>query len=90
MINKPRSIELVFDDWRKKGFGHSVYDTEKGIELSSGSFHSGTTFTGTISLDDEEYEQFAQALGDGYRPVFMISRERKIAQNETLTTKEEP
>ena len=87
MINKPRSIELVFDDWRKKGFGHSVYDTEKGIELSSGSFHSGTTFTGTISLDDEEYEQFAQALGDGYRPVFMISRERKIAQNETSPQK---
>lgn len=89
MINKPRSIELVFDDWRKKGFGHSIYDTEKGIELSSGSFHTGTIFTGSISLDDEEYEQFKQALGRGYHPVFMLSRERKVVQNEQTQKEEE-
>ena len=63
-------IKLTFDDWKNQG--KSIYNTEKGIELSSGDFHSGTTFNGTIELDQEQYEELKQALKDGYNPTFWV------------------
>lgn len=63
-------IKLVFCDWEKEG--KSIYSTEEGIELSSGSFHSGTTFNGTISLDEEEKEELERAIKSGATPKFYI------------------
>jgi hypothetical protein len=63
-------IKLIFDDWKKQG--KSVYNTEKGIELSNGDFHSGTTFDGIIELNQEQHEELKQALEEFYNPVFWI------------------
>ncbi len=69
-------IKLVFDDWRKSG--KSVYNAEKGVSLSSGDFHSGSTFTGEIHLDDEQYVEFLEALNDGFNPVFIIYKDKQF------------
>ncbi len=65
-------VALVFDDWREQG--RSIYLSEKGIELSMGDFHYGTTFDGTIHLDEENAQQLEKALREGYQPVFWLSR----------------
>ena len=66
-------INLVFDDWMGKDM-KSVYSTIKGTHLSTGDFHSGTTFSGQILLDSEQEAELLQALDEGYMPVFWISR----------------
>ena len=63
-------VKLVFEDWKKRGY--SIYNTEKGIELSSGDFHSGTTFNGEIHLDGEQIEELKRAFYDGYTPSFIV------------------
>ena len=69
-IGMPMKIDLVFDDWRKKG--KSVYLTEAGVELSMGLFHGGTTFNGSIYLDEGDAQELQRALDDGYQAVFWI------------------
>ena len=64
-------IKLVFLDWQKDG--KSVYATEKGIELSMGQFHSGTTFLGDISVDPMEAKELADAIKQGYQPCFWVT-----------------
>ena len=66
-------IKLVFYDWRRGS--KSVYNTEEGIELSMGNFHSGTTFDAEIELDSESEEELREFLESGATPVFYISRE---------------
>jgi len=69
LIN-PTSIELVFDDWLKLG-GKSA-SPEEYVELAHGDFHSGTVFDGTIELDEEQLEDFGNAIAKDFRPVFWI------------------
>ena len=77
-------IKLVFDDWRT--CGKSVYNTEEGVELSSGDFHSGTTFEGEIVLDAEQEEELKKRLGDRYQPVFWVcSTEAEQKQEKVVT-----
>ena len=65
-------IKLVFEDWQKRD-GESVYDTEKGLELSLGDFHSGTTFNATIQVDlDDSLDLIAAVNQEGYTPVFSV------------------
>ena len=64
-------IKLVFTDWQDSDF-HSIYNTEKGIELSSGDFHSGSTFDTTITLDEEQHKELKSALNKGFIPFFYI------------------
>lgn len=64
-------IKLIFDDWRKEG--RSVYSVEECLKLSSGDFHSGTTFIGKIHLDKSQEEELKMAIEDGYNPVFWIT-----------------
>ena len=66
---KRMNIKLIFDDWKKNFV--SIYDTEKGMELSSGVFHSGTTFDATIILNEENERQLRDALANGYKPYFL-------------------
>jgi len=63
-------IKLVFYDWNLNG--KSVYNTEEGIELSSGDFHSGTTFRGEINLDSDQEEEIRKAILLGYQPCFLV------------------
>ena len=64
-------VKLVFDDWRT-GID-SIYTTVDGMSLSSGQFHSGTTFNAEISLDGEDAVELTRALRRGYIPVFIVS-----------------
>jgi len=66
-------VKLVFDDWRR--VGKSIYQTEEGVDLSMRDFHSGTTFDGTIELDEEQEQEFKEALGSGAQPVFWVLKE---------------
>lgn len=70
-------IKLIFADWRGKGGGKSVYSTEKGIELSAGCFHSGTTFDGEIDLDKFDELDLRASMQDGYEPVFWVMADDK-------------
>ncbi len=62
-------VILVFDDWRKTD-GESAYNTEKGLELSSGDFHSGTVFHAVLLLSASNAEELSDAMADGFQPVF--------------------
>jgi len=63
-------IKLVFNDWQKDC--KSIYQTEKGTDLSSGSFHSGTTFDAEIGLDKEDTAELQKAIENGFTPVFYV------------------
>lgn len=65
-------VEFVLHDWLgQKG---SIYQTEKGVELSMGSFHSGSTFQGTITIPADEVESMVRAIREGNRPVFWMTK----------------
>jgi hypothetical protein len=64
-------VKLVFADWQDSKF-HSIYSTEKGIELSSGDFHSGTCFDATITLEKDQHNELESALEKGFIPFFYI------------------
>lgn len=66
-------IDLVFHDWIGKS-GKSIYNTTEGIHLSTGDFHSGSTFAGQILLDSGQEAELLKAVGEGYSPVFWISK----------------
>jgi len=68
-------VKLIFDDWKLKGY--SVYNTEVGIELSTGDFHSGTTFNGDIHLDSEQAEELRIAFMAGYTPSFIVMESKQ-------------
>jgi hypothetical protein len=63
-------IKLIFDDWRFQG--KSIYNTEVGLDLSSGDFHSGSTFKGEIELEPDQFDEFKTALEKGYQPAFWV------------------
>ena len=46
-------IRLVFDEWRHKA-NYGLAGPEKGVELSAGDFHSGSTFEATIEQLDSD------------------------------------
>lgn len=74
-------IQLVFQDWLNKNH-ESIYNTEKGIELSSGDFHSGAVFEATINCDDEL--ELQNALNKGYRPVFYVVKNNVFSKNTNI------
>lgn len=65
------AVKLVFGDWLGKDH-RSVYSTEEGVRLSTGQFHSGTTFEGTVRLDPDDRMELEEALASGYTPVFHL------------------
>jgi len=65
-------IKLVFLDWHE--LGKSIYMTEKGVDLSTGVFHSGSTFNGEIELDESDAAEFQEAIRQGYQPCFWVTQ----------------
>lgn len=67
-------IKLVFDDWRKWDGKRaaSVYGTQRGLELSNGALHSGSTFDAEINLDAEESARVREAFAENIQPVFEV------------------
>jgi len=61
-------IKVIFEDWKENG--KSIYSTEKGVELSMGSLHSGSCWEGEIDFDpDTELELKERGK---YRAIFEI------------------
>ncbi len=67
-------IKLAFETWQDK-VGFDIYNTERGIELSSGDFHSGTVFEAEIKIDSATESELREALASGARPVFVVYKE---------------
>ena len=62
----------MFDDWQNGGM--SVYNTQKGLELSMGKFHSGTTFDAEMYFSDKnDILELEEAIRSGYQPVFWVT-----------------
>ena len=73
---KPRRrafrAKLAFEDWRRKD-GRSEYSTEKGLRLSAGDLHGGTTLNAKIEdMDAEDAERIREAGRQGVYPVFRV------------------
>ena len=68
---KNMKIKLVFNDWQKRG--KSIYNTEEGIILSMGDFHSGSVFDGEIVVSADQKLELEKAMEAGYQPVFWVS-----------------
>ena len=62
-------VKLVFSDWQDAN-SMSVYNTIGCLSLSSGDFHSGSTFDAMIEV--EESEELLRRIRQGYRPVFYV------------------
>ncbi len=67
-------VKLVFFDWHNR-MGESIYHTPIGVELSLGSFHSGTIFDAEIQLNGDEHQDLTDALNEGFIPVFYVIRD---------------
>jgi len=78
-------IRLVFDDWRSKHSGQSIYRTSEGVDLSCGpgQFHAGTTFDATIALDEEEANELRKAITKGYEPTFYLMIDDETDERKT-------
>ena len=76
----PIMVEFAFDDWKKGGV--SVYQTEKGVELSMNDFHGGTVFQGVLMLDEEHSQALVEALREGYTPTFMVFETASLFEEE--------
>jgi hypothetical protein len=74
-LKKP--IMLTFDDLRCEGksLRESVDMADIGdlIRMTRGDLHSGSTFHGTITLDEENMDQLNKMFEAGLQPVFWIS-----------------
>ena len=64
-------IKLSFLDWEKDC--KSVYNTIENMALSSGDFHSGSTFDAEIELTPENEHEIKSAIAQGYTPCFWLS-----------------
>jgi hypothetical protein len=64
-------VKLVFAEWLDRDF-KSVYYTPKGVDLSTGQFHSGTTFDALVDFGPDEQAEMKAALADGYIPAFHL------------------
>ena len=45
-------VDLVFSHWERRGM--ALDRTEEAIELSMGNFHGGSTFSGSIDLEEDD------------------------------------
>ena len=67
---KQVEVRLAFHDWYREG--ESIYNTNDGLELSLGDYHSGTIFHGSLMLDEENLEELREALKRDALPVFAV------------------
>lgn len=64
--------KLVVMDWHRVGIG-SVYNSELGVQLSSGDLHSGTTFSAVVSLPEDIQQEIKEAYKTHQSyPVFAL------------------
>ena len=70
-------VKLVFADWLQVGALGSIYNTGIGMELSSGSLHSGTVFEADLLLKDEEVVAELKKAWDFHKayPAFFMMME---------------
>ena len=73
-------IKLIFTDWLSNG--KSIYNTEKGVDLSMGQFHSGTTFDAEIDLDQDDVDDLEECIRSGYTPVFEVALPKPVTETD--------
>jgi hypothetical protein len=67
------NCKLVFDDWRQFVVPYSIYNTQLGLDLSSGDLHSGTTFSAVVRLPEKIEQEIKDAYEEhGAYPVFRL------------------
>lgn len=71
-------IKLALVDWKKMGEVNSIYNTQLGVELSSGDLHSGTVFEAEVSfVDNDILKQIEKNFKiHGAYPVFSLIPEK--------------
>ncbi len=77
-------VWVSFLDWTEKGT--SIYCTEKGVDLSMGVFHSGSTFDAEIELEQDDAQELIEAMQNGYQPCWWMSLPINIDQNSPPAT----
>ena len=65
-------VKLVFHDWLDPMTGKSIYQTEAGVELSTGNLHSGTTFDAHVQFSVDDMAFIDEGLKIGAVPVFYV------------------
>lgn len=67
-------VELVLNDWKKIGCCNSIYNTDLGVQLSSGDLHSGTIFEAEINFKDQDIADEIKRHWDKHKayPVFNL------------------
>jgi hypothetical protein len=66
-------VNVIFEDW--KDAGKSIYGTQKGMELSLGSLHGGSTWHGEINFDPDTEREIKER--GKYRVIFEICPEEE-------------
>lgn len=71
-------LDFIFDDWRDRE-GQSVYGKAVDFDndLSTGQFHSGTTYRGILLMDKGAREQLVASMKQGFAPAFYSEQARK-------------
>jgi len=60
----PLEVQLMFMKWDGDGY--------EPVELSLGSFHTGTLFDASIGMNEADKEDLLKALNKGFKPVFVL------------------
>jgi len=68
---KTIQIKLTFDDLRRNGVR---IDSEDFYIATRGNMHSGATFPGTITLDEDAETDFQAMLDDELQVVFWVMK----------------
>lgn len=80
-------VKFVFDRWLQRDHEPPHLHEpsgEKAIDLGMGNFHSGTTFRGTLALDDGDAAELKKALRDDCHPVFYVIEDDAVTKSEGL------
>jgi hypothetical protein len=70
-------VKFTFRRWEKDGkplveSPDDLTNLDKQTDLETGNFSFGSLFTGTIELDEMEYEELKKSVLEGYEPVVQV------------------
>lgn len=81
-MSREYRVRFAFNDWIREG--RSIYATEEGIELSSGHFHSGTVFSGSLILSEDSLDDLNAALAAKALPSFEVFEVDEAARFQAI------
>jgi len=63
-------IKLIFLEWKRRELYPVSGSEMQGLE--AGDFHGGSTFNGTIALDEEQETELRHSMANGHTPTFWV------------------